>query len=498
MISVQQLIAVSVSLAASAVTPQNTSDLLLLTAGTAIPLTTRIRPYYTAAAIGADFGTGGLEYAAALQWFGQSPQPARLYLGRWAQTATAGQLIGSTLSAAQQLLSNFTGITSGGFSITVDALGIQHVSGLNFSGATTLPGVAAIIQVALTTATIVWNAVYSQFQITSNTTGAASAISFLTAPSSGTDISALLGCTVGSSGAFQSPGQAAETALAAANLFMNNYGTTWYALMMPSINSDSDHTAVLAAVNASSIKHFYFMTSEEGGILSSSSTTDLAYLCSQLNIPRGAGTYSATSLTDMISAAARILTVDYTQSNSAITLAWKQMPDVIPVNITDSQLQTIIAKNWNAYVATNVESGASIFFPGTTCQTGVYIDTQIGADNLAVAVLAALFNVLYTTTTKVGQSDAGMHTLVAALEGVMQQFANNGYLDGSGSAVWTGAPFGPIATGSPLPKGFAIYAPPVATQSPSARASRISVPIQVAAKLLGAVQTVNCAITVNP
>jgi hypothetical protein len=63
--------------------------------------------------------------------------------------------------------------------------------------------------------------------------------------------------------------------------------------------------------------------------------------------------------------------------------------------------------------------------------------------------------------------------------------------------VWNSAGFGTLNQGDFLAKGFYVYAPAVATQNQSDREARKSVPIQVAAKLAGAVHTIDVQITVN-
>jgi hypothetical protein len=123
----------------------------------------------------------------------------------------------------------------------------------------------------------------------------------------------------------------------------------------------------------------------------------------------------------------------------------------------------------------------------------MYIDTQLIAVNYATSVQSAVFGRLYGSN-KVGQDDAGTHQLVTDIEAVSAQFVLNGAL---APGVWDGPGFGSLNTGDYMPKGYYVFAPPVATQNSTDRANRISVPIQVAAKLKGAIQKVNIAITLG-
>ena len=84
--------------------------------------------------------------------------------------------------------------------------------------------------------------------------------------------------------------------------------------------------------------------------------------------------------------------------------------------------------------------------------------------------------------------------LTNTVEAVCSQAVTNGLL---APGVWTSGGFGSLSMGDFLPKGFYVYAPPIASQNSADRAARKSVPIQVAAKLAGAIHTVNVLINVN-
>lgn len=497
MISVSTLINVQVTLAASAAQGQDTNDLLLVTNSTVIDIATRYRIYTSLAAVAADFGNNGAEYAAAALWFGQSPQPQRILIGRWAQAAAAGQLVGATLTAAQQLIANFTGVgADGGFSYTVDGGAVVHVVGVNLAAVGNLNAVAAAVTAELAgAATCVWNSVYQRFVFTSATTGAASAVTFLTAAVGGgvTDISALLGCTAASNGCYESNGIAAETALACAEVFETNYGGKWYALVMPNIAADADHIAVTGFINATQRKHFYGITTQEAATLNPNDNTDLAYLLAEAAYHKTAIMYSSSSTVAIVSPLARILTTDYTGTNTVINLAYKQCPGLIGENLNATQLASLEAKNCNVYM--QLDNNTSIFWNATTTATNIYIDSVMAADNFAIDLQTAGFNVEYTTTTKIPQDDSGTHQFVAAYQAVCAQYFANGFL---GPNNWTNAGFGTLKTGDFLETGSYVYGPPIATQSPASRSSRQCVPIQIAGCQADAFNTASVLVTVIP
>lgn len=182
---VSSLISVSVSLSSPAAQGFDFGTELIVGDSNVINVTERVRSYSSIADIATDFGTTAQEYLAALLFFSQVPKPGSLLIGRWAQAATAGLLSGGPALAANQLLAAWTAITTGAFFVTVNGIPLS-ITGLNFSAATNLNGVAAVIQTALAAAsaasTCVWNSTYTRFTFTSGTTGVASTVSFLEAP----------------------------------------------------------------------------------------------------------------------------------------------------------------------------------------------------------------------------------------------------------------------------------------------------------------------------
>ncbi len=492
---ISSLINVTASLAAAAAQAQSTQTMLILVDDPTIDVVNRLQEFTSAAEIAQQCGANSIAAAAAIPWFDQVPQPPSLFLGRWAQLASAGQLIGSPLTDAQQAIAVWQAITDGGLSIAVDGGAAENIIGLNFAAVANLNAVAAAIQAHLTGATIVWNALSDNFLITSATTGAASTVAFATAPTGAgvTDISGMLGLKSTSSGAYEANGIAAETALAAVTLFDTQFGNQWYGLSIPTA-ADADDTAVTAMIAASSNKHFYFKSTQETGILVAGSTTDIASVLKNANVSKVAVQYNGSSPYSAISLAGRILPVDYTGVNTDINLMYKNEPGIAPDFLNIGQLNAALAKNCNVFVTYN--NGASIIQPGI-CSNGQWIDTVIGTDALCLAIQSAVFNLLFTIPTKVPQTDGGNHQIKVAIEQVCEQFARNGFL---AAGVWNGPLFGSLKNnndGTPptLTKGYYVYAPPIAEQSLASRQNRISVPFQIAARVAGAVQTVNVAIT---
>ena len=438
------------------------------------------------------------EYGAALEWFGQSPQPGYCLIGRWASTATSGRAQGLPLTASQQLLSNWTGITSSGFKISIDGAGAAAVTVGTLAGATSMASIAATVQAAVRTATtgtqtVTWNSTYGTFMIEGTSTGATSSIA-ITAPTSGTDLSLsmMISPAVGGTSI---PGVALETAAQAVANFDNQFGQQWYAVFVIGIDADSttvftDRLAVAAYVQASNTKHAFGINSQDTSIITSG-TTDVAYAFKGLGYTKTTVHYSGNSKFAVVAYLARILTTNYTANKTVITLMYKTEPGVIGEYLSTTAASYLFAKNCNVF--TYYDNNIAIIQPGIQ-SNGDFTDTIFAADWYAITVQNTLFNLLYSNPTKIPQTDDGNNILVAGINQVSDQAVANGML---APGVWTQAGFGTLNQGDTLAKGYYVYAPPVATQNSSDRAARKSVTFQVAAKLAGALHTVSCILYIN-
>lgn len=500
---VSRLVSVDVVLTTPAVIAPAIDTLLLLGTSPVIDTGERMRSYANISEVAADFGTTAEEYQAADLWFAQTPSPDNLFIGRWAKTATAGAVVGGVLAPLDQLMATWTAVTNGAFQVTIDgAAAPLSIGGLNFAAQTNLNGVAAAIQTAIqgnsgtnpeaAGVTVIWDANQDTFRIRSGTTGATSAVSFLTPPAPGplTDVSAMLKMQASSSGAYAVAGGIAETALAAVAQLDAMFSSQWYGLVVPSASA-TDHQQIAAYVEAAQPPHYYGVTTQDAGSLSALSTTDIGYILSNFGYNKSAVQFSFSSAYAIMSYLARILTTQWTGQNTTLTLMYKQEPGVAPENLTVSQANAAQAKHINVYVT--YANGARLIEYGTSA-SGEFTDTIIGADALALDLQTNLFNVLYTSPTKVPQTDSGMQLLLNAASATCGQYAGNGWL---GAGTWLAQGFGTLKTGDLLSLGYYVYAPSMLTQSAADRAARNAPLMQIAAKTAGAIHSSSVVIYVN-
>lgn len=496
-LDVSSIVNVTISLAPMAIQYENFGTGLIVGDSDVIDTGERIRRYANISGVSQDFGTTAPEYKAALLHFSQDPRPAVLFIGRWAATATKGRLNGAPLTTAQQLLSVFTAVTNGSMKLAVNGGTVTAVSGVNFSAALNLNGVASILQTALqavvgwSLVTCEWDAVYSRFVIKSGTTGASSSISFATAPTAGTDIGVLMGLNSGQGGSVVA-GMVAETPVASITA-LADVNREWYAAGFATTTAvtDQQHIDVAQFIEASARSRLYGVTIQNPNVLDSTTSADLASSLMTLKLKRTFTQYSSSSPYAAISLFARAATVNFNANNATITLKFKQEPGVAAEGLTETQAATLKAKNCNVFAA--YVNGAAIIQEGVMAN-GYFFDSVHGWDWFQNAAQTDVFNLLYQSPTKIPQTDDGVNMIVAVLKATCARAVNNGLV---APGVWNGPPIGQLKTGATLSSGYYVYAPLVSSQSQADREARKAPPIQIAAKESGAIHSADVICTVN-
>jgi len=481
-LSVSRLVRVTINLSPLAAARRSFGILLVVGDSNVISGAERIRSYTTLESVATDFGTSAPEYLAAALYFGQTPKPNTLSIGRWLQAATSGFINGGVLTSAEALISAWTGITTGVLSISIDGV-VQNLTSLDFSGAANLNAVAVIITAALSGATCTWDG--SKFTITSSTTGVLSLVGYAS-----TGIAAQMKMTSGLASA-PVPGYAAESPVVCVTA-LADLSPNWYGCMFASTNrpTNDQFVAVAALIQGLSISRIFGVVETNTQVLDPLVTSDLASLLSALNYTRSCVQYSANA-NAIASLFGRAFSVNFSANRSTITLMYKQEPGVVAEELTETQAQTLKDKRCNVFV--EYDNDTAIIQYGVM-SGDAYFDEIHGLDWFQNAVQTEVYNLLYTSKTKIPQTDAGANQIVNAVGAVCEEAINNGLV---APGVWNADGFGQLERGQYLKSGYYIYAQPISLQSQSLRDQRIAPPIQTAVKLAGAIQEVDVIVDVN-
>jgi hypothetical protein len=496
------IINVSVSLQAAAAQAPTQSIPLILGDSTVIPPNQRIMTF-TGGAAGilpsmlALFGPTAPEYLAAVQLLDYTPQLPVIKVGRWLSTATQAYLFGQTLSVSNQALSRFTAITNGSMNITLGVTpgAVHTVTGLNLSSATSLAGVAALLQTAIGNVQVSWDPINARFVIATNLNSPLVIITFATVTGSGVDVSALLGLQATQGGSVFN-GVAPELPSTAITI-LRGVDKSWYYLHFAATDPNTALTPAQCFTNAQVVQALqppatYGISTMDPQTGNPASTTDVMSLITAGGFTRTWVFYSSTNAYAALEAFAIFGAVDYTGSFTATIAMFKTLPGVIPELITEGFASALKSKNGNVY--TYYSNGVAIIQFGTM-GSGNYFDEIHSTDALSSTAQTAMFNALSTTQTKVPQTDGGMAVLKAVLAKVCQQFVANGVL--GPNLTWQGPPVGTVNTGDVLPKGYYIYQQPLNLQSVAARQARQAPLFQILGNLAGAVQGASIQILVT-
>lgn len=192
-------------------------------------------------------------------------------------------------------------------------------------------------------------------------------------------------------------------------------------------------------------------------------------------------------------AAGRGLSVNFSGSNTAITMNLKQLQGMNPdEGITQTIYGQLATAGVDCYtdfagVSAYVSNGANKYF-----------DEVYNLIWFVSQIKVAGFNALLQVGNKIPQTEPGMSFLKSVYRKICDQAVNNGYLaPGSWtSAEWFGVQEDFIK--NILQKGYYIYSQPVAQQSATARAARQAPLVQIAVKEAGAVHSTSIVISINP
>ena len=486
----------------------------------------------------AGFPTTSPEYLSATLYFGQTPAPTTLWVGLQDGTAiqtaaidtagtgyTVGELVyisGGTPSALIKITSIGGSGAVTGFSLVSQGSGYSIATGVatlpTLTGSGLTVNITAIGETPLQAITACRNASPSWYACMfvgpttyCNTTALGTASSGSTALTVGTVVGTI---AIGQ--------YVYGTNIAVGTYVASGSGTSWVlsqatlgalsstALDFYGAASDTDYEAIAGFIQTcnglSTPASVYFLTSTEPPYISQQFP-----LFSTLQADGYSRTFPMYSTTqggafpNNIYASAAVMGLamglNTGVTGSYFTLAEKSLTGVGPEPLTISQFETIAGTpdrsstgvNGNVYVVWN--SGAYTFLVNGTMSSGVFFDQILFVDMLAAAIQTNGINLL-TSLPSLPITDPGAAAMANVIAQACQQSQAIGFIAPAG--VWRGPTIGPYSYGTPMPKGYAVYYPPVSTLSQGARAARRLPPMNVLIIEAEAAQSVVVQINVQP
>ena len=476
---VSRVVSVRTTMSPRAVQSRNFGAMLILGSSQVIDTDERTRAYGSIAEVVADFGTEAPEYKCAVLYFGQSPKPSVLYIGRWAKDATNGSAIGRVLSLAEQEMSVFNGVSNGTITLKFENQSVS-VTGVNLQSETNLNGVATKITEKLQSkGKCEWTG--TRFVVTSVATGSASKVLVEVKG----DLADKLGL---GDGVRYVQGIDSEKLEKAVSTMIDI--PSWYGMIVAdSVDTDQAIKAT-ELISASELSHIIGFTSTSTRELDKEADDTLGSKLKEKGFNRAIVQYSSDNPYAVASIFGRMATVNFKGSNTTITLKFKQEPGVAPEYLRVSQANALRDKNVNVFAEYNNDT--AILQEGVM-SGGNFIDEVHGLDWLQNEIQTALWNALYTTD-RVGQDLSGVAILESVVNKVLDQANTCGLI---ASGIWNGKEFGLLKRGDALATGYYVYTQPLADQLQGDREARKAPPITIAVKLKGAIHSVDVDIQVN-
>lgn len=492
--NLKRVVSVTLSGGASTVALSDLNRTAILTSEVGVLSSSkRYGTYLSSAAVDADYGSNSQTAAFARTFFGTTPNPSTggspLIIGFWRkEDENVPDSAAVLTSAPLDLESTFAqvrSISDGAFDIDVDGTTVV-VASLDLRSATNMDDVAAAIDTALTGASAVMSG--PSLVITSDTSGAASTLTFASDSGAGTYLGDILSISNGS-GAVIVNGAAAEVlpaesqveALTALRDETRFYGAAF-------IDAVVDVAGVAAWAQANSVLVYETFSGESVldvdvanpvWLVTSSSQHNMRCLYSINNNRHFAIAYMS-----------RLHTVNFNAANTALTMHLKSLP--IPAeDLTDTIIDSALRVGLDIYIS--VDTAPSVFCsPANSFADEIY--NLMGLQN---ALQVNVFNRLRGTAGAIPQTDQGIATLVSTCEQTATTFVTAGVL---APGTWTS----PDMFGDPgqfsraiESQGYFFLAQPLSAQSRSSRENREAPPINGAVKLAGAVHSADVLVVFN-
>lgn len=498
---VSSVIDVQWTLSPIAAATRNFGSLLILGDSPVISTTERIRQYADLTGVTDDFGLETPEYAAASLYFGQTPKPSVLFIGRWDSGWGGSGFVPAELRGATRSQSGdpFYGMDEAEIWFVVGGVEVHYSGFPGLSAASDVLGVAAAINATLSNTSIPlsrrlncrWDATSAQrFVISTNNPSVT--LSYATGPDAET-LGAALGVTEADGGVIIAGRRLFAETLPDAVAIMIDQSTSWYGINYAygASVTDDDLIACAALIEGQTVKRIMGVTTQDANVKSLLSTTDLAARLKALSYNRTFVQYSSSNPYAVTSAYGKAFTVNFNGSNTTITLKFKIEPGVVPENLTTTQAAALKTKRCNVYAYYNNDT--AILQEGQM-SGGDFFDEVHGLDWLENLMQTNYWNLLYTSGTKIPQTDGGMGMIHGVLTQALDQGVQNGLI---APGVWNADGFGGLNRGDYLTSGYYVYMPPIDEQNQSDREARKAPLAQIAVKLAGAVHSGSVIINVN-
>ena len=474
-IPISDIIQVNIAVSPNAVAVEGFGPLLFLSKqfspapGERVP----VRQYTSMAAVSADFPSGEI-YKAALAWYSQKPTPKYFLVGAITNETLVPATHGTVTASSAATLDKIKALTSGVISININGKDLSTAP-INFSSATDFAAAASMVNAAFATAGI--EATMSQttgtFKISASSTGSTSTIGGVYGSAA-----AAFKLDTASNPVFVQGVDEKSIGSDLSAILNSTFDFFFIAIDRKYRGSAVGDNQMTVAKWAEANEKVFGWADNDPNILVVGADSSFKRAKGQ-NLQRTLLVYDASDNGDEypeVSIMGRASTVNFNVANSALVLAFKQGPAIKTADLSPNQLAALKRVNGNAFI--NV-GGNTMFYNGKMAD-GTWFDTVQGVSWLTAKIRANVFNLFYTSTTKIPWTDTGVALVNQQVTLALELAVTNGliapgydnegtfYADGykvlstdlalmqsqKGAQIWEGTSF--IAIGSGALQGAVI------------------------------------------
>jgi len=396
---------------------------VILTQNQLMP-STGVKSFGSAADVGAFFGLTSTEYALSAVYFNgydnSTLKPSVLYFAPYAPNARKARLIGANLSGVT--LEQIKAFPAEILTVTIDGAEVQSAA-VNLSNATSYTDAATIIQTAFADGNVEcdWDAVNSRFDLLSSTSGATSAISYVSSP---TTLAASLGFTQ-AVGAQLSQGVAADTPVSA---MTNVVASTqnWVSFMTVWQPSIADMTEFADWLQTQNQRYLYAEWDNDPNAIIQGATSSFGAIVQAGRYDGVVCVYNTPGLAALV--LGTVASIDFTRRNGRITTAFKSQSGFVPTVTSGTVATNLLANGYSFYgkYATANDS-FNFLYNGQMAGKWKFIDPYVNQIYLTSEFQLKLMALL-TTATSIPYTESGYSLIRAAMSGPIADALNSGII----------------------------------------------------------------------
>lgn len=286
-----------------------------------------------------------------------------------------------------------------------------------------------------------------------------------------------------------------ETVLEAAQACRSKNGE-WYVLV-PLSAETSDIVALAQWAEAATPDTILaYTTSDESNLQETAGTKGVFETLKANNYRRSFGQFSGSTANAVVATMGYAMGKNRGTSNSAFTLAFKELPGVTTDDLTETQVQYVCGdrdtegNNGNVYVRR--QDAYDILQMGCMAD-GTYFDEVLNLDMLKNDITLNVMDLL-TSSAKIPATNAGVAQIVNVINVACDKYVKTGFI---APGIWNGGEVLDLENGTMLDSGYIVMAEDVDDQSQADRDARKAPPIYVCVKLAGAIHYVTIEVNVN-